>query len=234
LRILIAEDEYRMAELIADALRQEGHSIEVAHDGSLAVEMALAAPFDLILLDVMLPGLDGFSVCRRLRESQKPAAVLMLTARGAIEDRVSGLDAGADDYLVKPFAMAELRARVRALSRRPFAMRGPELHVGDLVLNLFRYEASRGGRRLDLTAREFQLLALLMRRAGEALSRAEILDSIWGEQVDPYTNVVDQYIFYLRAKTEQYGPRLIETVRGVGYMIRDPLEAENICSAPPV
>jgi two-component system response regulator MprA len=172
----------------------------------------------------MLPELDGFTLCRRLREGRRQAAVLMLTARGAVEDRVLGLDAGADDYLVKPFAMAELRARVRALARRPFGFRGPELRVGDLVVNPLRYEAFRAGHRLELTNREFQLLTLLLRRAGEALSRTEILDAVWGEQAEPYANVVDQYIFYLRAKTERYGTRLIETVRGVGYMIRDPDE----------
>jgi DNA-binding response OmpR family regulator len=228
-RILIAEDEQRMAELIGAALSADKHTVSVAYDGQAALDLATSSPFDLILLDVMLPELDGFSVCRLLRERREQAAVLMLTARGAVEDRVLGLDAGADDYLVKPFAMAELRARVRALGRRPAGLRGPELRAGDLAINPLRYEASRAGHRLELTAREFQLLCLLVRHAGEALSRSQILDAVWGETSDTYTNVVDQYIYYLRAKTEAYGPRLIETVRGVGYMLR---EGPDECSGP--
>ena len=229
MRILVAEDEDRMAALIAAALTRDGHGVAIAADGDAALSLACESPFELIVLDVMLPKLDGFSVCRRLREWRLQTAVLMLTARGAIEDRVEGLDAGADDYLVKPFATAELRARIRALARRPSTLRGPELRAGDLVLNPLRYEAARAGRRLDLTAREFQLLGLLVRRAGEVLSRTEILDTIWGEQAEPYANIVDQYIFYLRSKTERYGPRLIETVRGVGYVLREP---EERCSEP--
>jgi DNA-binding response OmpR family regulator len=228
-RILVAEDEERVAELIGAALTADQHAIEIAYDGEAALDLATSSPFDLILLDVMLPRLDGFSVCRRLRERRLQTAVLMLTARGAVEDRVLGLDTGADDYLVKPFAMAELKARVRALGRRPAGLRGPELRVADLVVSPMRYEASRAGHRLELTAREFQLLCLLVRHAGEALSRAQILDAVWGETAEPYTNVVDQYIYYLRAKTEAHGPRLIETVRGVGYVLREAAEA---CSEP--
>ena len=222
MRILIAEDEERMAALVASALREEGHEVEIAYDGHAALTLALDAPFDLILLDVMLPEMDGFELCRRLRDQHQQTAVLMLTARGDIEDRVMGLDAGADDYLVKPFAMAELRARVRALARRPFGLRGPELRVGDLVVNVLRYEAWRGGKQLQLTAREFQLLAFLVRHTGEAVGRAEMLDAVWGEEAEPYGNVVDQYISYLRAKLEQHGPRLIQTIRGVGYSLREP------------
>lgn len=222
MRILIAEDEPRMAELLSAALADDGHSIEVAGSGTTALEMAGATAFDLLLLDVMLPEMDGFTLCRTLRLQQLKAPVLMLTALGEVEDKVLGLDAGADDYLVKPFAMDELRARVRALARRPFGLRGPELRVADLVLNPLRYEAIRAGKRLELTTREFQLLALLVRRCGEAVSRSQILDSLWGEQAEPYANIVDQHIYYLRAKTEEHGPRLIETVRGIGYIVRDP------------
>jgi DNA-binding response OmpR family regulator len=156
----------------------------------------------------------------------------MLTARDSVEDRVKGLDAGADDYLVKPFAMAELLARVRALARRPAGLRGPDLRVADLVLDPLRREVRRGGRRLELTAREYTLLQTLMRHAGEPLSRAALLDAVWGEESEPYGNVVDLYIHYLRTKTERYGPRLIQTVRGVGYALRDP-ESER-CSEPSV
>lgn len=229
MRILIAEDEERMAELIARALREEGHPVEIVDDGVTAIAYARAEPWDLLILDVMLPGIDGFTVCRRLRQEGLQAAVLMLTARGAVEDRVFGLDAGADDYLVKPFAMPELRARIRALARRPFQTRGPELHVADLAVDPLRYEASRAGNRLELTAREFQLLAHLVRHAGQVLSREQILEAVWGEDAAPYGNVVDQYIYYLRSKLEQHGPRLIETVRGVGYVVR---EAEQACFEP--
>ncbi|HEY7295817.1 MAG TPA: response regulator transcription factor, partial [Dehalococcoidia bacterium] len=188
------------------------------------------------VLDVMLPRLDGFALCRTLRERGRELPVLMLTARSQVEDRVQGLDAGADDYLVKPFAMSELRARVRALTRRRTAERGATLRVGDLMLDPLRYEVHRAGKRLELTAREFSLLALLLRHTGEVLSRARILDAVWGEDAEPYGNVVDQYVYYLRAKLEQYGPRLIETVRGVGYVLRQPSERspeDDSWSAPP-
>jgi DNA-binding response OmpR family regulator len=223
-----------MAELIAAALSDDGHTTEIAETGTSALEIAASAPFDLLLLDVMLPEIDGFTVCRALRLKRMQAPVLMVTALGEVEDKVLGLDAGADDYLVKPFAMEELRARVRALGRRPFGLRGPELRVADLILNPLRYEAVRAGKRLDLTAREFQLLVLLVRRCGEVVSRAQILDAIWGEHAEPFANVVDQYIYYLRSKTEQYGPRLIETVRGAGYIINDPNDTVGACSEPSV
>jgi len=229
-RILMAEDEERMAALVASALRNDGHSVEVEHTGDGALTTALATPYDVIVLDVMLPEVDGFTICRRLRDARVRAAVLMLTARDAVADRVSGLDAGADDYLVKPFAIAELCARVRALTRRPPGLRGPDLRVGDLTLDPLRREVRRAGRRLDLTAREFTLLRELMRHAGEPLSRAEIMDAVWGEDAEPYGNVIDLYIHYLRTKTERHGPRLIDTVRGIGYVIRDP-ETET-CSEP--
>jgi DNA-binding response OmpR family regulator len=220
-RILVAEDEPRMAELVADALRADGHLVDVQHTGDCALATALSMPFDVIVLDVMLPVLDGFAICRRLRESRGRSAVLMLTARDAVEDRVNGLDSGADDYLVKPFAVAELRARVRALARRPPGYRGPLLQAGDLTLDPIRHEVKRGGRRIDLTGREFMLLHELMRHVNEPRSRVQLLDAVWGEDSEPYGNVVDLYIHYLRTKTECHGPRMIETVRGVGYVIRD-------------
>jgi DNA-binding response OmpR family regulator len=224
-RVLVAEDEERMAALVAGALRDDGHVVDLAYTGAGALEQATATPFDVIVLDVMLPEMDGFSVCRRLRARRDQAAVLMLTARGAVEDRVTGLDAGADDYLVKPFAVAELRARVRALARRPAGLRGPALRVGSLTLDPLRREVRRAGHRLELTAREYELLTYLMRRPGEPVTRAEILDAVWGEDAEPYGNVVDLYIHYLRTKTERFGSRLIETVRGVGYVLRDGEEA---------
>jgi two-component system copper resistance phosphate regulon response regulator CusR len=233
MRVLVVEDEERMAALIAAALRDDGHGVEVAGDGVTALALALADPFELIVLDVMLPAMDGITLCRRMREQRHNAPVLMLTARGTVVDRVAGLDAGADDYLVKPFAVAELLARVRALARRPFGLRGPYLRTGDLVLDSMRYEAVRAGHRLDLTLREFNLLAFLVRHAGEAVSRATILDEVWGEDAEPYGNVVDQYVHYLRSKTEQHGPRMIETVRGVGYIMNAPNGEESTrCSEP--
>ena len=230
-RVLVAEDEERMAALVANALRGDGHAVEVVHDGPAALAQALAVPPDVIVLDVMLPGLDGFTVCRRLREANSGVAVLMLTARGAVEDRVLGLDAGADDYLVKPFAVEELRARVRALARRPAGLRGPEMRVADLALDPLRRTVFRNGHRIELTAREFTLLAFLLRRADEPVSRAQILDAVWGEDAEPYGNVIDLYIHYLRTKTEAHGPRLIQTVRGVGYVLRAPEAEEAACSA---
>lgn len=221
-RVLLTEDEERMATLVADALRDDGHEVEVTHDGAAALQKARDGSFEVLVLDVMLPDIDGFTVCRELRRSGVRTAVLMLTARDAIEDRVQGLDVGADDYLVKPFAVAELRARVRALVRRPAGLRGLELRVADLVLDPVKREVKRGGHRLDLTAREFGFLSYLLRHEGETLTRAEILDGVWGEGSEPYGNVVDLYIHYLRTKTELHGPRLIHTVRGVGYVLREP------------
>jgi DNA-binding response OmpR family regulator len=221
-RILLTEDEERMAALVASALRDDGHEVEVTHDGSAALDRARGGAFEVLVLDVMLPDIDGFSVCRELRQAGVRSAVLMLTARDAVEDRVLGLDVGADDYLVKPFAVAELRARVRALARRPAGLRGPELRVADLTLDPLKREVRRAGHRLDLTAREYGFLDFLMRHAGETLTRAKILDGVWGEGVEPYGNVVDLYIHYLRTKTEAHGPRLIYTMRGVGYVLREP------------
>jgi two-component system OmpR family response regulator len=236
MRVLVVEDEERMAVLIADALRGDGHEAEVVTDGGTALARALTGSFDLIVLDLMLPGVDGVTLCRKLRDEQHTMPVLMLTARGAVADRVAGLDAGADDYLVKPFALAELRARVRALARRPFGRRGPYLRAGDLVLDTMQYQAKRAGHRLDLTAREFRLLAFLARQADEVVTRSAILDEVWGEDAEPYGNVVDQYIHYLRAKTEKYGPRIIQTVRGLGYKLESGASAqtgeESACSVP--
>ncbi len=221
-RVLLTEDEERMATLVADALRDDGHEVEVTHDGTTALDRAQAGSFEVLVLDVMLPDIDGFTVCRELRKAGVRTAVLMLTARDSVEDRVQGLDVGADDYLVKPFAVAELRARVRALARRPAGLHGAELRVDDLVLDPLKREVRRAGKRLDLTAREYGFLSFLLRHEGDTLTRAEILDGVWGEGSEPYGNVVDLYIHYLRTKTEQYGARLIHTVRGVGYVLREP------------
>ncbi|HZQ36302.1 MAG TPA: response regulator transcription factor [Dehalococcoidia bacterium] len=226
MRVLLVEDEERMAALIAAGLAREGHAVDVAGDGETGLAMAQAAPFDLLVLDLMLPRMDGFTLCRALRERGAGLPILMLTARGEVEDRVAGLDAGADDYLTKPFAMSELQARLRALTRRG-GERTATLRAADLRLDPLRREVARAGRRLELTAREFNLLEFLLRNCGQVLSRARILDAVWGEDAEPYGNVVDQYISYLRGKLDQHGPRLIETVRGVGYVLREPAEPET-------
>jgi two-component system OmpR family response regulator len=217
MRILIVEDERKLAELLARGLREEGHAVDVTTRGEDAVWMAQAVAFDAIVLDVMLPGLDGFAVCRRLRKSGVWAPVLMLTARDAVEDRVEGLDAGADDYLAKPFAFDELLARLRALVRRGAAERPTELTLDGLRLDPAAHRAWRGDDELDLSAKEFALLELFMRKPGAVLSRDQLLDGAWDMSFERRSNVVDVYVRYLRSKI---GRDAIETVRGVGYRLR--------------
>ena len=219
MRILIVEDERKLAALIARGLREEGHAVDVTGSGEDAVWMAQAASFDAIVLDVMLPGLDGFAVCTSLRSKGVWAPVLMLTARDAVEDRVAGLDAGADDYLAKPFAFDELLARLRALTRRGAAERPPTLAAGGLTLDPAARRVSRGSATIDLSAKEFALLELFMRNAGVVLSRDQLLDGAWDMSFERRSNIVDVYVGYLRAKL---GPETIETVRGLGYRLRDP------------
>jgi DNA-binding response OmpR family regulator len=221
--VLVAEDEPRLLRLIARVLRESGHVVETVSDGVDALEMGLEGGYEAIVLDVMMPALDGFEVARRLRAARIRTPILMLTARDAIEDRVRGLDAGADDYLVKPFAFEELLARLRALGRR--ATEGAEgtiLRAGDLSLDLVRHEARRGDRLIELTPKEFALLEYLMRNAGRVLTRTQLLDHVWGYDAETSSNVVDIYIHYLRNKVEGEGkPGLIRTVRGVGYSVRE-------------
>ncbi len=222
LRILVVDDEPSIVDSVSTALRYEGFEVDTATTGRAALAAAQEGTPDLVILDVMLPGLDGLEICCRMRDEGLHAPVLLLTARGAVEDRVAGLNAGADDYLVKPFAMAELLARVAALLRR--RDRGldaaPTLQVGDLTLDLLRHEARRAGRVIDLTAKEFALLEYLMRHPGQALTRTQITDQVWRYDLDALSNVVDIYIHYLRDKIDRGFPRpLIKTVRGVGYKI---------------
>jgi DNA-binding response OmpR family regulator len=222
MRILVVEDERRLALLLRRVLLEERHTVDVAGDGVQGLDLASRDTYDLVILDLMLPGRDGLEVCRELRAAGVKAPVLMLTARAAVEDRVAGLNAGADDYLVKPFAMEELLARVNALSRR----RGRdldaslELRVGDLTLDLVRHQARRGARAIELTAKEFALLEYLMRHPGQALTRTQITDHVWRYDLEALSNVVDIYIHYLRDKVDRGFPHpLIRTVRGVGYKI---------------
>jgi len=218
-RILIVEDEPRLLDLLARNLRGEGYEVEVAPDGADGYELARAGGFDLVVLDVMLPRMSGLEIAMRLRRQGVRTPVLMLTARDAVEDRVAGLEAGADDYLVKPFAFVELSARIRALLRRRGDAGGP-ITVGDLVLDRARREAIRGTRRTELTAREFALLEHLMKNAGRVLTRDQILAAVWPPDFDGGPNVVDTYVHYLREKIDRPPAEpLLRTVRGVGYVM---------------
>jgi two-component system, OmpR family, response regulator len=219
--VLVVEDERRLAQLIRRVLEEEGHTVDTAHDGDEGLTMALDASHDVIVLDIMLPGRDGISVCRELRQQKVDTPVILLTALDGVDDRVRGLDAGADDYLPKPFAFQELLARIRALGRRKVQAREPsELAVEDLVLDLRRRRAQRGKRTIDLSPKEFSLLEYLMRNDGRVVTRTQILDHLWGYDYDSESNLVDVYVAYLRRKVDKGEERsLIRTVRGVGYAL---------------
>ncbi len=221
--ILVVEDEARLARLVKRVLEEEGHVVDLAQDGDEAQELGQAPGFDAIVLDVLLPGRNGFEVCRELRAAGVQTPVLMLTARGAIEDRVAGLDAGADDYLTKPFAFEELSARLRALTRRPPAIApgSGSLSVGDLTMDLVRHQVLRGGRVIPLTVKEYALLEYFLRHPNQVLSRAQILDNVWGYDAETGASVIDIYVHYLRNKIDR-GERqpMLVTVRGVGYSLR--------------
>ena len=222
MRLLVVEDEPKLAALLGRGLREEGHAVDVAERGEDALWMARAVTYDAVVLDVMLPGLDGFSVCRELRESKVWTPVLLLTARDAVEDRVSGLDAGADDYLVKPFSFSELLARLRALVRRVPVERPVVIQVGDLGLDPAARRAWRNGKELTLSAKEFALLEVFMRRPGETLSRVQLLDGAWDMGYESKSNLVDVYVRYLREKIDRpFGRHALETVRRVGYRLRE-------------
>jgi two-component system OmpR family response regulator len=221
MRILIVEDELKMAALIRRGLREEGMSVDVTERGEDALWMAGSTEYDAIVLDVMLPGIDGFETCRRLRDDDVWSPVLMLTARDAVEDRVEGLDGGADDYLVKPFSFAELLARLRALSRRGPVERPVVLEVGDLRLDPATRQAWRGEHEIALSTKEFALLEAFMRRPGQVLSRYQLLEHAWDYEYENRSNVVDVYVRYLRRKIDRpFGADSIETVRGAGYRLR--------------
>jgi two-component system OmpR family response regulator len=220
-RVLVVEDEKKLGELLGRGLREEGYAADVADRGESALWMAQAVEYDAIVLDVMLPGVDGFDVCRRLRRAGVWAPVLMLTARDAIQDRVTGRDTGAADYQTKPFSRDELLARLRALTRRAPAERPTVLEVGDLRLDPAAHRAWRGDHELDLSAKEFALLEVFMRRPGVALTRTQLLDGAWDLAFESRSNVVDVHVRYLRQKLDRpFGTDSIETVRGVGYRLR--------------
>lgn len=222
MKLLVVEDEPRMAALLKRGLEEEGHAVDVVDNGPDAVWMGTENPYSAIVLDVMLPGFNGFEVARRLRVGGRWAPILLLTARTEIEDRVEGLDAGADDYLAKPFSFAELSARLRALVRRGQPERPTILVVGDLQLDPARRQVWRGDRQVNLSSKEFALLELFMRHPGQVLSRTKILDHVWDYAYDGGSNVVDQYVGYLRRKIDRpFNRDDLETVRGTGYRLRD-------------
>jgi two-component system OmpR family response regulator len=217
----VVEDEVKLASLIRRALREQGMLADTAVRGEDAIWMAAATPFDVVVLDVNLPGIDGFETVRRLRDEGVRTPVLMLTARDGVEDRIAGLDTGADDYVVKPFDFGELFARIRALARRGPVDRAPVLEVGDLTLDLATHAARRAGVEIPLSAKELQLLEVFMRRPGEVLSRYDLLEGAWDMEYENRSNVVDVYVRYLRGKIDRpFGVESIETVRGVGYRLR--------------
>jgi DNA-binding response OmpR family regulator len=219
--VLVVEDERRLAQLVRRVLEEEGHTVDVAHDGEEGLQMALEGTHDVIVLDIMLPEINGLDVCKSLRANRVDTPVLLLTALDGVDDRVRGLDAGADDYLPKPFALQELMARLRALSRRRVQPRDPqELNVDDLTLDLRRRRAQRDGRSIELSPKEFSLLEFLMRNQGRVVTRTQILDHLWGYDFATDSNLVDVYVAYLRRKVDKdTSNKLIRTVRGVGYAL---------------
>lgn len=221
MKILVIEDEKKIANLLQKGLREQGYTVDLSHDGNDGLERASAQPYDAIILDIMLPGRDGLSVLRKLRERKVTTPVLVLTARGEVNERVEGLNAGADDYLAKPFAMDELVARLRALMRRVTGETISFYKVADLSMNLVSREVIRGTRKITLTAREFRLLEHLMRSPEQVLTRTQIIERVWEYHFDPGTNLVDVYIQRLRRKVDDgEDVKLIQTVRGVGYAIK--------------
>jgi len=222
MRVLIVEDHLKMAGLIRRGLRKEGMAADVAGNGEDALGRAQATEYDAIILDLMLPGIDGFEVCRRLREAGVWTPILMLTARDSVRDRVAGLDGGADDYLTKPFSYAELLARLRALVRRGPIERPAELRIGDLRLDPARRQVWRGEAEIGLSPKEFSILETFMRRPGEVLSRFQLLEHAWDYDYENRSNIVDSYIRLLRRKIDRpFGVQTIETVRGVGYRLKE-------------
>ncbi|HYI46733.1 MAG TPA: response regulator transcription factor [Actinomycetota bacterium] len=221
MHLLIVDDEPKVVALLRRAMKREGHTLEVATTGDEALKMAGEGSYDAIVLDVMIPPPNGLEVCRRVREKGIWTPILLLTGRNAVEDRVSGLDAGADDYLPKPFSLNELSARLRAITRRVEQTGSDVLQVGELVLDPAAHRVTRGGTSIDLSPKEFALLELFMRRRGEVLSRMTILDHVWDFAYEGGSNVVDVYVRYLRDKVDRpFGEKSIETVRGVGYRLK--------------
>ncbi|HYV57279.1 MAG TPA: response regulator transcription factor [Candidatus Nitrosopolaris sp.] len=223
MRILVVEDEKKVASFIQRGLEAEHYTVDVAHDGDTGLARALEGHHDLLILDLMLPGRDGAAVLRELRARRHTLPILLLTARSTVTDKVRGLDLGADDYLTKPFEFAELLARVRALLRRGTGAPALTLALADLTLDPATREVTRGGQRIELTAREYALLEFFLRNSGRVLSRALIAQHVWGVSFDTFTNVIDVYVNYLRRKIDaDFEPKLLHTVRGAGYVLKEP------------
>jgi len=222
MRLLVVEDEKKVASFIKQGLEEEGYAVDVALNGEEGLGMALDQVHDLIILDISLPKMDGFQVLKNLRKQKVNTPVLLLTVRATIEDKVLGLDAGADDYLTKPFAFQELVARVRALLRRRAEAEPALLQIGELILDPARRMVSRGGEKIDLTSKEFALLEYFLRNPGRVLTRTMIIEHVWNYDFDTMTNIIDVYVNYLRRKIESgHGAKLIHTVRGVGYVLKE-------------
>jgi heavy metal response regulator len=220
MRILLVEDDSRIARFVNKGLTEEGYAVDIVTNGEDALFFAGSAPYDLIVLDLLLPKIDGISVCRRLRRKDMKVPILILTAKDSIEDRVTGLNAGADDYLVKPFAFAELLARIRALLRRPPVLNADTLEVGDLAVDVTKHKVARAEEPIHLTPKEYSLLVFMMRNQCQVLSRTQIMEHVWNYDFYAGSNVVDVYIRYLRKKIDEgHEKKLIRTIRGVGYTI---------------
>ena len=224
MRILVVEDEHKLAGVIRRGLEEHGYAVDVAYDGEDGLALAETEPYDLMILDVLLPGLDGFTVCQRLRAQHKNLSILILTARDTVDDRVQGLDSGADDYLTKPFAFRELLARVRALLRREDRSKNPVLRLADLEVDTVAHEVRRAGRPIALTSKEYAILEYFVRNPNQVLTRTQIAEHIWNYDFVAMSNVVDVYVGYLRRKLGDDGePRLLQTIRGTGYRLKVPM-----------
>src|SRR5216117_2183683 len=222
MRILIVEDEQKMAKLLKKGLEEENHSVMLAHDGTEGFDISQTYPFDVVILDVMLPGMTGFEVVRRLRHAENHVPILMLTARDAVSDIVKGLNVGADDYLTKPFAFEELLARLQAVSRRGPVERLPQLKIADLVLDPVTHTVIRSGKQIHLTKTEYSLLEFMMRHAGRVLARGTIMESVWGFDSEIESNTLDAFLRLLRKKIDSgHAVKLIHTIRGIGYVLRE-------------
>jgi heavy metal response regulator len=221
MRILVIEDEKKVAGFLKNGLKEEGYAVDDAFDGLTGFDLAVENEYDIIILDLMLPGLDGITLCQKLRAQGNQTPILMLTAREAVKDRVIGLDAGADDYMTKPFAFEELLARIRVLLRKRPVVQELKLEIGDLVLDLITHKVKRGGDEIELTTKEYALLEFLMRNAGTIVTRTMISEHVWDINFETFTNVIDVYINYLRNKIDRdHDEKLIHTVRGRGYVLK--------------
>lgn len=225
MRILLVEDEKKIASFIERGLKEHHYTVDVAYDGEEGLYLAEINPYDLILLDIMLPKKDGVAICRELREQKINSPILMLTARDAVKDKVSGLNAGADDYLTKPFSFSELLARIRALLRRERQEKVDTIKIGDLELNMLNHQVTRGKKEISLTSKEYGLLEYLMLNANQIVTRTMISEHVWKESFNSFTNVIDVHIRYLRNKIEKNsGKKFIHTVRGTGYILKETAE----------